>query len=91
MRLDLLKQLGEIQHGFFLTGKAGTVVQIIEQMLVGIGASGSILGEGLEHAHVPFGGHRLMEAPLYHRQFVVSRSGSVTDADVFAQQVGGLR
>ena len=71
--------------------QVGTVVEIVEKMLIGIGPGGGILGERLEDAQIPLRGLGLVEAPLDHGELVVSGSRIAADLDISSEQVGGFR
>ena len=48
MFLDLLRQFGDIELRALLRRKLGAVVEIVKEMLVGIGPGGGILGKSLK-------------------------------------------
>ena len=72
MFLDLLRQLGQIQLRPVLRREIGTIIKIIEKMLIGIRTRRSIFGESLKDIQIPLCGVHLMEAPLDHGKFVVA-------------------
>ena len=50
MRFDLIGEFGEIELRALLGGEAGTIVEVVEEMLKRIGAGIGVFGERLEDA-----------------------------------------
>src|SRR5215469_136492 len=90
MLLNQSGQFGKIQLRLGLLRQVSAIVQIVEKVLIRIGSGGSVLRKRLENTQVSFCCLFLMEAPLDHRQLVVSRSRIPAHLNVFAQQYCSL-
>ena len=50
MRFGLIGEFGEIELSALLRGETGAIVEVVEEMLEGIGAGIGVFGESLEDA-----------------------------------------
>ena len=70
--------------------EAGPVIEIVEKMLVGIGARRRILRKRLENAQISLRGFKLFEISLDHRELVIPGSRIAAHFDISAQEVRGF-
>ncbi len=89
MFLDLSFELGQIELCAILRRERGTIVKIVEKMLVGIRARRSVFRKRLEY-QISLRGVQLMEAAFDHGELVVTRSGVAAHFHVSSEKLGGL-
>ena len=90
MRFDLVGEFGEIELGALLRGEAGAIVEMVEEMLEGVGAGIGVFGESLEDAEVALGGVELFQIAFDHSEFVIALGGIATDFYVATEKFGGF-
>src|SRR5215472_3161241 len=87
MLLDLRGELSEVELRFGFSRERGAIVQIVEQVLVGIGTGGSVHGKSLKDAHVPLRSFGLVKVAFDHRQLVVPGARIVADFNVLSKKL----
>ena len=89
--LDTILQFGNVELSALLRRKLGTVVEVVEKVLIGIRPGRSILRECLKDIQVSLRGRSLMEAPFYHGKFVITVRGIAAYFHISPKKLSGFR
>src|ERR1700738_1353253 len=88
--LDLFGELGQVELRALARRESCAIVEIIEKVLVGIGAGRGVFGQGLKDVQVALCGLGLVQAARDHGELVVAGSGIAAYLYVAAKELGGL-